>query len=258
MNWVTGLVAVILFIGVFVGLYKGALKIAVSLFATVFTLAVVTFLTPYVAKAIMQYTPLDDMVREKVESAITDAVMEKAEEAEEDLLGDYQGLIPDEYEDSIADSVFDMEIPRDTQMMAIENADLPEVFKELLTENNNDETYTELGVSSFAQYAGAFLAKLIVNMIAFLGTFFVITVLLRAVLFGLDVIADLPVLGALNRLAGGAVGLVGALIVVWLLFLVMTLAYTTGPGRFAYESIQSNPILRMLYEVNPIMGLAVR
>ena len=37
------------------------------------------------------------------------------------------------------DAVENAEIPRDMQVAAIENADIPEAFKELLSENNNNE-----------------------------------------------------------------------------------------------------------------------
>ena len=47
---------------------------------------------------------------------------------------------------SEAESILeDVEIPRDTQIAAIEGADIPGVFKALLLNNNNSETYDELG-----------------------------------------------------------------------------------------------------------------
>ena len=43
------------------------------------------------------------------------------------------------------DIITSAEIPRDVQISAIEAADLPDVFKNLLTENNNSEMYQRLG-----------------------------------------------------------------------------------------------------------------
>ena len=43
------------------------------------------------------------------------------------------------------DVVENAEIPRDMQVAAIESADLPEVFKDLLSTNNNSAIYEELG-----------------------------------------------------------------------------------------------------------------
>ncbi len=49
-------------------------------------------------------------------------------------------------DDGDAESVLEgVEIPRDTQIAAIEGADIPGVFKALLLNNNNSEMYEELG-----------------------------------------------------------------------------------------------------------------
>ena len=53
-----------------------------------------------------------------------------------------------------------------------------------------------------------------------------ITIVFRAIVFALDIVSSLPVLGFLNRLAGGAVGIVGALFFVWTAFVIITLLYT--------------------------------
>ena len=53
---------------------------------------------------------------------------------------------------SMEDIITSAEIPRDVQISAIEGADLPDLFKSLLTENNNSEMYTRLGATTFAEY----------------------------------------------------------------------------------------------------------
>lgn len=164
----------------------------------------------------------------------------------------------DEEPDNVGSMLDNMEIPRDLQQEAISAADLPKIFKELLSVNNNDEIYDELGVETFAQYVGSFLSKLIINIVSFLGTFLLITIILRAIIFALDVVEDLPVLGVINRLAGGAVGFACALIIVWVLFVVVTLMYTTVIGKDVYQIIQDNGILKMLYDCNPIMRMAAK
>lgn len=158
---------------------------------------------------------------------------------------------------TVEKAIEEAEIPRDVQMAAIEKAELPEIFKELLSTNNNSEIYNELGAETFAQYVGRFLAKLIINIIAFLAVFILLTIVLRAVIFALDVVSNLPVLGFVNRLAGGGTGLLCALVVVWVLFIIITLLYTTSFGKEMYDVILGNDITKMIYENNPIMKLAV-
>lgn len=148
------------------------------------------------------------------------------------------------------------DVPRDLQISAIEGADLPEIFKNLLMENNNSEMYRQLGAETFVQYAGDFLAGLALNVAAFLCTFILITILVRAIVFALDIVSNLPVLGALNRLAGGVIGLSGALIIVWTAFVVITLLYVTSFGKELYTMIETDNFLSVLYQYNPIMSLA--
>lgn len=312
MDWVLATVGLIFLICIIIGICQGALRIAVSLATTLLTLLIVFFATPHVAKAIAQYTPVDEMIEQRVSAAITDAAKTHLSEGIEDLTGGglseedvenalsaagiseedlkSQGIsvndivegnidesllsqlgiadkLPlgggesgeEEEGDSEDSSIFDnMEIPRDMQQEAIEAADLPDIFKDLLAVNNNSEIYEELGVETFAQYVGNFLAKVIINIISYLGTFLIVTIILRAIIFALDIVAEIPVFGLVNRLAGGVIGFVGATIIVWILFVVITLLYTTVIGKDVYQSIQGNGILKFLYDNNPIMGMAAK
>lgn len=156
----------------------------------------------------------------------------------------------------IEEALENADIPKDLQIKAIEMAELPEVFKSLLSDNNNDVIYEKLGVKTFAEYVGEFLSKLIIHIVAFLCTFLLVTIVLRAIIFALDIVSELPVLGFFNRLAGGVVGAAGGLIIIWLFFVVITLLYVTAFGREIYQVIQENTILNMLYENNPLMKLA--
>lgn len=311
MDWVLATVGIIFLICIIIGICQGALRIAVSLATTLLTLLIVFFATPHVAKAIAQYTPVDEMIEQRVSAAITDAAkthlsdsigeltggmseedvenaLSAAGVSEEDL--ESQGISIDDIlqgnidedllsqlgiadklpsgtdnssnadeGDSEGGSILDnMEIPRDMQQEAIEAADLPDIFKDLLAVNNNSEIYEELGVDTFAQYVGNFLARVIINIVSYLGTFLIVTIILRAIIFALDIVAEIPVFGLINRLAGGVVGFVGATIIVWILFVVVTLLYTTVIGKDVYQSIQGNGILKFLYDNNPIMGMAAK
>ena len=148
------------------------------------------------------------------------------------------------------------DIPKDLQVKAIEMAEMPDIFKSLLSDNNNSEIYEKLGVETFPQYVGEFLSRLIIHIVAFLCTFLLVTIIIRAIVFALDIVSDLPVLGFVNRLAGGVVGIAGGLVIGWVLFIIVTLLYTTSIGRDIYEVIRENAVLNMIYEYNPFMKLA--
>ena len=300
MNWLLITVGVIFLVSIIVGICRGAIKIAVSLATTIVTLVLVFFATPYVAKTIEKYTPMDDVIKNQVISIMANAAVSQVSGEEpgglseesvrkvleaagvgEDLLSQYGITIEDivngniSKEDlaqyGISGNVLDgldsgqqtaeqaiegAEIPREMQTQAIQQADLPNVFKSLLTVNNNSEIYQQLGVETFAQYVGSYLAKLIINIVAFLITFVLISIILRAIVIALDIVSSLPGVGIVNRLAGGVIGMVGAMVIVWTLYIIITLMYTTTVGKELFQMIQENQFLTMLYEYNPIMKLA--
>lgn len=300
MNWLLITVGVIFLVSIIVGICRGAIKIAVSLATTIVTLVLVFFATPYVAKTIEKYTPMDDVIKNQVISIMANAAVSQVSGEEpgglseesvrkvleaagvgEDLLSQYGITIEDivngniSKEDlaqyGISGNVLDgldsgqqtaeqaiegAEIPREMQTQAIQQADLPKVFKSLLTVNNNSEIYQQLGVETFAQYVGSYLAKLIINIVAFLITFVLISIILRAIVFALDIVSSLPGVGIVNRLAGGVIGMAGAMVIVWTLYIIITLMYTTTVGKELFQMIQENQFLTMLYEYNPIMKLA--
>lgn len=158
--------------------------------------------------------------------------------------------------ESVENAIENADIPESLQETLIKSADIPAAFKNLLLKNNNKATYQKLGVTTFAQYVGAYIAKQVINIIAFILTFIVVTIILRAVVFALDIVTELPGVGALNHLAGGLFGMGIALVIVWIIFMVITLMYTTDIGKEIYRMVEDNTLLKLIYDGNPIMKLA--
>ena len=260
----------IIAIGAIVGFAKGAVRIAVSLGATILTLVVVYFATPYVSKAIYSLTPIDEMVEQQCIKTMTKAFTGEADTdsgfteeqvrgilaaagVSEQTLDFFDGHVSTEEAEQ---SIMEAEVPKQMQIVAIEGADLPDVFKNLLLENNNSEVYQKLGVTTFAEYVSKYFAKLVVEIVAFLVTFLFATIVIRAIVFALDFVTALPVLGILNRLAGVLVGSMISFIIVGILFIVITLLYTTTIGKQAMGMIREDQILSFLYDNNIIMKIA--
>ena len=178
----------------------------------------------------------------------------------DEMLQQY-GISPDIFNghastEEVKQSVMEAEVPKQMQIAAIEGADLPDVFKNLLLENNNSEVYQKLGVTTFAEYVSKYFAKLVIEIVAFLVTFLFATIVIRAVVFALDFVTALPVLGILNRLAGVLIGSTISFIIVGILFIVITLLYTTTIGKQAMGMIREDQILSFLYDNNIIMKIA--
>lgn len=229
MNGLLIAVGLIFLVCMIVGYTRGFIKIVASLGATVATIVLATFLSPYVSGVLLKTVPIEEMIQEK---------------CMEILMSNQEGV-------TVSD---DVENSQDAQFFMIENAKLPEVFQQLLLDNNNPEIYKTLGVTTFSEYIGSYLARLIADIVSFLLTLIVVTIVVRTILCTVGFIGKLPVIGGLNRIAGGILGIGTGLIVVWVLFIIITLMYDSEIGRQCFASIAENEFLTYLYENNILMN----
>lgn len=237
MNELLVVVGAIFLVCMIVGYVRGFIKIVASLAATLAIIVLVSFLTPYVSGAILKYTPVQKMVEDKCMEIF---LQEKPLDGQADV------------------DMSEVELSRDTQIALIEQAKLPKVFQQLLIENNNREIYEALGVTTFVEYISVYLAKMMSNIVGFLVTMLLVTIIVRTILYVLGVIGDLPVIGGMNRLTGAVLGLGTGLVIVWVMFVAITMLYDTQIGKFCFEKIGESSILTSLYDSNLLMDYIMK
>lgn len=271
-NWLLVCVGCLFLIFMIIGFIRGAIKIVVSLAATVVTLIIVVIATPYVSDVMYRVLPVKDIVQGECRSLLMDQAKEGISSSLTQRVAELTGISMEQLEqagislenfnwedygvsDQQIESVLgELELPREIQIQAIEQAGLPEYLTEKLLENNNSEVYEQLGVKGFVDYIGAYLAKIIVDILAFLLTFLVVTILVRTIMYAMNIIGDLPVVHGLNQIAGALLGMGTALVIVWVVFMIITLAYRTGFGKASMEMIDKSQFLTFLYDHNYIMN----
>ena len=226
MNELLLVVAGIFLLCMIIGVNRGFIRIVAALFTTLLILVAVVVASPYVSTFLKEHTPLEGMIQEKCANILA-----------------VDGL------DTSS---------RDGQIAIVEHSELPGFYKELLLENNNAEVYAALGVTTFVEYVTAYFTKLLCDIIAFLVTFLVATAVIRTALYILGVIGDLPLIGGLNRLAGGAIGLATGLLVVWILFIAITLLYDLSISKLFLQNIEESEILQFLYNNNILMDYVTK
>ena len=233
MNGLLLVVGIVFVVSIVIGYMRGFLKIVASLAATIATVVLVGFLAPYVSEAIRNVTPLEETMKQKCIDMLT----------------------PDGADSG---AVLEGNLSLDNQISLIEESKIPKMFQEMLLENNNDEVYAMLGVTSFAEYVGTYFAKVISDIAAFLVTFLIVTIIVRTVLCVVGVIGKLPIIGGMNRVAGGIIGIGTGLIIVWVLFLIITIFYDNSISRACMEDIANNKILQVLYDSNLLMKYVMK
>ena len=117
----------------------------------------------------------------------------------------------------------------------INEMNLPDLLSNGLSRNNNSDIY---------QY----LARMAVNGISFLISLLMATILVRSVTWMLNLISRLPVIHGMNKIAGAFLGAAKFLIVIWILFLALTIICNTELGETALQIIKKDYILSYLYD----------
>ncbi|MCQ2508475.1 MAG: CvpA family protein [Dorea sp.] len=138
------------------------------------------------------------------------------------------------------------------QYAVIEETDFVPVIKSLLNENNNKTVYEQLGAENFLDYISLFMARLYVHLAAFFLVFMLAGIVIRAIIFALDIVTGLPSKGFLNRLFGGVLGIADMIIAIWILFCLLNIFYSTEIGRKIFEMMNEQPYIKMLYSLNPV------
>ncbi len=231
-NWL--LIGVLVFLGfqVLNGYRKGFIRIALSMLALIATIVAVSVLSPYVSKFLNENTTIHSRIQEKAGDFITEAL-----------------------EGKIDESVAAESEKRENQIQIISKLPLPESLKETLGENNNTEIYHLLGVDSFGEYLSSYLAYMILNAIAFIATFVVVSFLISCIVFMADLLSKLPVINELNKLAGIFMGLLKGLIILWVLCLFVTAFVGTEIGRSLLDMIEDSVLLSFIYNNNYMLTI---
>ena len=148
-------------------------------------------------------------------------------------------------------------LTRIEQTELIENLPLPEFLQDILLDYNK-EGYQGLGVSTFQDYLVGFIATGILNVAAFLVSVLIVHLLLWLSISALSILANLPVIRAVNHVAGLALGLLQALLMLWLAFLILSLVSGTGIGMQLMKMVESSTWLNWLYQSNLFLEIVLR
>lgn len=224
MNWLLILVAGILMIFTLHGYRKGFIRVFFSLFSIVITMILVSFITPEVGRFLKEETPLYTSLKEN-------------------------------YIEKLEDNQEKREIENQNQEMDLYG--IPSILVGSLLENNSNvfEEIKTQGQNVINDYIGGYMAGLTINLIAFIAAFFVVTILLRMTVFTLDIIANLPILKGFNKFAGLFAGLTQGVIIVWIVFLIVTMLVGSETGTQLRRWIYESRFLTYMYNNNYLLKL---
>ena len=154
--------------------------------------------------------------------------------------------------DTIEKSVGKMVKESKVDSTSIEKLNLPAQIEEKIMEGANDVA------TGFNDYLVKTISNLILKALTFFILMIIIYIILSIIIKVLDFVAKLPLINSINKSGGLVIGLVKGLIYVWIACLVITAFSDKAWAQEAFRQINSNKLLTMKYEYNPIIFLVTK
>ncbi len=214
------------------GLRRGFVRKLASILSLVGSIVLVSLVLPHMTQFLKEQTPVYSYIVERCQSA---AVFQIGDSAPDAL------MLPDE-----------------AQAQIIQNLPLPEFLQKQLVRHNNSEGYLELGVSTFQDYVINYAAAAILNALAFILAVMLVHAVIWIAVSLLEKLTHVPGISLLNRLAGGALGLLQGLFVLCLLFLLLSVFEAVPQVQGVLEMVRKSAVLNFLYETNLFLRIALR
>lgn len=232
------------------GFRKGFVRKLAAMVSLVLSIVLVSISLPYVTEFLKTNTPIYDVIVDRCDQMLAEKAAETVTET--------TGVEAQNTNDSrkLGTELL-AQIGRIEQIEFIEELPLPEYMKDLLLDYNNAEGYKNLAVSTFRDYVTHLIADVILNVISFLVAVTVVQLVLWLGLTVLNILANIPVLRFVNRVAGMGLGLVQAVVVIWFFFLILSMFAGTGPGMYLMSLVRESQYLYELYDVNPFMQVVL-
>ena len=217
-----GITAVIVFVGALVNGYRrGFVKEVVSALFVLLSFAIVWVINPYVNDFVRENTHIYEMIQEKSREFVASAAGEN-----------------DNFTDQSQQDEF------------VRSMDLPKILQDGITENNTGEAYKHMAVSTFGDYVSGYLANIAVNSLSFVISYILATLLIRMITYALNILARLPVIRGINKMAGAGVGGIKFILFLWIAMLILTIFCNTEIGQQGLKLIDDDTVLSFLYDHN--------
>lgn len=222
MNWLFIVVLVIFLGSIYSGHKHGFFRTLFSVGTIIVAIVLTTILAPYIAQYVNKNEKVNQSIRKQV-GGIIDIIDKNASDEEQEVF--------------------------------IDNMKVPSYVKKYLKANNNLQVYEERGINSFNEYVVDGIVRLIINLITYVIILGAIRIAVFVIAVMGSIISLLPVVQESEGVGGFLIGAVKGLMEIWILFIVITMFIHTEFGMMAIECINSNVVLRELYNNNIILNI---
>lgn len=227
MNWLCAAILAILVLSIFNGLHRGMVRTALSIASVVVMLFLGNILNPYMSRFLMGKTPVYRTIQENCEKSITETL----------------------------ENTWNQQMDREKQNQFIESLPLPENFIEVLIKNNNTGEGQHFVAQNFGKYLSQSVAQAVLKAVSWVLTFLLAGIIMGILGRLLGGIFSLPGLTLMNKAGGALLGAVRGILIIWFIFLIISLCGNIGWAEEAIEMLQENSVTQFLYHNNLLENL---
>lgn len=231
MNWLLLVAFAIIGVCAFAGWRAGFIKTIFSLISTIAVIIITILVSPLVTNLLKNNETVFQTINGRLEHII-------------DLSGIADNLSSGEKKDPTA-FIDGLSLP-DSIKTTIKNS-LADTMQE---KEQEAADFVGDSLNALEQYICETLTNIILNALGFFITFLLAAAGIAVLCFVLNLISRLPVLHQINTIAGIAAGALEGLVILWIVFIAITMLGSTGFGQTCMTMISESKILSYLYDGN--------
>ena len=224
MNWLRYVLLAVCILSALAGYRKGLVRTVLSMVFLILVTGLAIWMNPYVTDVLNERTTLPQYVEKKCLETF---------ENNEFLSGENQ----------------------DVQKKWLESMGVPEELVNQILGSGAVREYQEEQLHSLASYAAKAVSEKIMKGIAFFLTLVLAVVFVTIAVKIVELIAEIPGISFLNRMGGAGLGVVRAVLWIWIFFAVVYCFQATHWGNVCMKQIQGDPALAWIRENNPVLML---
>ncbi|MBE5941679.1 MAG: CvpA family protein [Lachnospiraceae bacterium] len=224
MDWICIVIGIAFLICVVIGWARGFLKVLLSVAGLIVSIMLALYVAPRVSGYVQEHTKLDEVIASYISEELG-------------------------FDDKMKETTKAQEIE------VIRELAIPETLKSNMLDNNNSEMYSALQATGVYEYIAKSIAVVIINAVVFLSLLVIARVFFATLGKVADGLTKLPIVRSLDKVGGGVLGMIQGLILIWILFLLLSV---TSASSISYEmiaSIRQIPLLKLLYDNNLILDI---
>ncbi len=234
-HWIVIVSVLILAISIILGYITGFLKTIFSMVEIVLAIVLVMMLSPITNSVIQKQTNLRAQIQESTQSAVVSLIEEQAEKGEQSL------------------DQLEKDLIRELCPIPALQGWLQERLDGSLTETLDVEGHA----AQLSYEISKNLADAILSAISTAITLIVVVILIQIARIIITLVGSLPVISTVNQMAGGVLGLVRGVVILWLIGIVLVAAGGTDWGKEALQAAFHTPILSIIYRNNLLFNLVM-